>query len=302
MKLKTSLLGGFGKILIIVMAFQAATFTPPGPKNVSASIAPELPRTYVDTSFPAQSSSRRIISVASSCAGRSNCYTALQAAIDAANLGDEVVVDAGMRIMGPITLREKTSGSGWIVIRTSNLAGIPQPGTRVTPAHAQAMPKIIAPGSNQSALVTADRAHNYRLIGIELTETANDDSNVIVHLGISRSLCATSAEPYKICTDQSLLNHYPYNLVLDRVYVHGLPTHNVKRGVELNSKAAAVIDSYISDIHVVGQDSQAIGGFNGPGPYKIVNNYLEASTENIIFGGSDPRIQGLIPADIEIRK
>jgi hypothetical protein len=31
-------------------------------------------------------------------------------------------------------------------------------------------------------------------------------------------------------------------------------------------------------------------GWSGPGPFKIVNNYLEAASENVIFGGGDPTI------------
>jgi hypothetical protein len=62
-----------------------------------------------------------------------------------------------------------------------------------------------------------------------------------------------------------------------------------------------VIDSYLSDCHELGSDSQAIAIWNGPGPFKIVNNYLEGAGENIIIGGNDPSISGLVPSDIEIR-
>ena len=48
-------------------------------------------------------------------------------------------------------------------------------------------------------------------------------------------------------------------------------------------------------------DAQAIGCWNGPGPFKIVNNHLEASTENVMFGGADPYMTNLVPSDIEIR-
>jgi hypothetical protein len=51
----------------------------------------------------------------------------------------------------------------------------------------------------------------------------------------------------------------------------------------------------------VGFDSQAICGVNGPGPFKIVNNYLEGSGENVMFGGADPAIRDLVPSDIEFR-
>ena len=37
-----------------------------------------------------------------------------------------------------------------------------------------------------------------------------------------------------------------------------------------------------SDIKAVGQDSQAIAGWNGPGPFIIDNNYLEGAGENIL--------------------
>ena len=66
--------------------------------------------------------------------------------------------------------------------------------------------------------------------------------------------------------------------------------------------ASAVIDSYLSDCHELGSDSQAIAIWNGPGPFKIVNNYLEAAGENVIFGGSDPSITNMTPSDIEIRR
>ena len=75
---------------------------------------------------------------------------------------------------------------------------------------------------------------------------------------------------------------------------------DLQRCVMLNSGAAAIIDSYLSRCASWNTDAQAIAGWNGPGPYKIHNNYLEGSAENILFGGADPAIHGLIPSDIEI--
>jgi len=71
----------------------------------------------------------------------------------------------------------------------------------------------------------------------------------------------------------------PHHIVFDRVYVHGSPTGNVRRGFGFNVREGSVIDSYISEIHQEGFDSQAIGCWGCPGPLKIVNNYLEAATE-----------------------
>ncbi len=60
------------------------------------------------------------------------------------------------------------------------------------------------------------------------------------------------------------------------------------------------MDSYFSDFKERTADAQAIAGWNGPGPFRIAGNYLEASGENIMFGGADPTIPGLVPADIEV--
>ena len=85
------------------------------------------------------------------------------------------------------------------------------------------------------------------------------------------------------------------------MYIHGTDLANVQRCIALNSAWSAVIDSYVSKCHAKGYDAQAIVGWNGPGPFKIVNNYLEGSGENILFGGADPSIANLNPGDIEIR-
>jgi hypothetical protein len=69
----------------------------------------------------------------------------------------------------------------------------------------------------------------------------------------------------------------------------------------MNATRVAVIDSYLSDAHDLNSDSQAIACWSGPGPFKIVNNYLEGAGENVMFGGSTPYIRGLVPADIELR-
>ena len=53
----------------------------------------------------------------------------------------------------------------------------------------------------------------------------------------------------------------------------------------MNGAHVAVIDSYLSDFKEVNSDPQALGGWSGPGPFKIVNNYLEAAGENVMFRG-----------------
>jgi hypothetical protein len=93
-------------------------------------------------------------------------------------------------------------------------------------------------------------------------------------------------------------------VVLDRLYIHGSPRDDTRRGVDFSGGTSlAVQDSYFSDFHcsTTCVDSQAVAGGNGSlamGPWKIDDNFLEAAGENILFGG-DTATQ--TPADIEIR-
>jgi hypothetical protein len=86
------------------------------------------------------------------------------------------------------------------------------------------------------------------------------------------------------------------------LYIHGDTQVGGKRGISLNSAGTMILNSWISDIKSTTQDSQAIGGWNGTGPYEIVNNYLEASGENVMFGGATTSIPNVVPSDIILRQ
>jgi uncharacterized protein (TIGR03437 family) len=237
---------------------------------------PELPRVFLNTTYVAPTRAPKMVA-----AGES-----LQAAINAAQPGDVLTLEAGATFRGEFTLPAK-SGSDWIIIRTSAPdSALPPPGTRITPAYANVMPKIVAP-DDIPALTALNGAHHYRFIGIEFSvDPVVPRAYNLILLG----------------ADQTSLAQLPHNLIFDRVYVHGNPTRNLRRGIAINSASTAVIDSHISDCHEVGNDSQAIMAWNSPGPIKIVNNYLSGAGENILVGGADPSIPNLVPSDIEIRR
>jgi hypothetical protein len=240
--------------------------------------APEPPRQFVDTTYVPPTGQTIVVDSGGS----------FQAALDMAQPGDMISLRAGATFVGPFTLPVK-SGTGWIIVRTSAPdAGLPPPGVRITPAYASAMPKIVSADSG-GAIVTAPGAHHFRFIGVEFTVA----SNVSLNYGLVRLGEGTSV--------QNTLAKVPHHLIFDRVYVHGNPSVNLRRGFALNSAWTAVIDSHVSGAHEVGADSQAIAAWNGPGPFKIVNNYLEGAGENVLFGGADPTIVDLVPSDIEVR-
>jgi len=240
---------------------------------------PDLPRESVDTRYVAPTG--RTINV--------RAGDDLQEAIDRARPGDVVMLESGATFRGHFFLREKP-GSGWVTIRTALPDDrLPREGERITPEYAPRLAKIVTPNA-EAAIRAAPRAHHYRIIGVEVTvDPAEKNNGGIVRLGSSGK-------------DQRTLEQVPHHLILDRVYVHGAPDRNTKRCVLLNSAHTAVIDSYLADCHARGQEAQGILGWNGPGPFKIVNNYVEGSAENIMFGGSDPTIPNLVPSDIEIRR
>ena len=211
----------------------------------------------------------------------------LQAALDAARPGDEIVLDAGARFVGNFVLPSKGANSQWITVRSSG--SLPAEGSRVTPAYAAGMAKILTANS-APALRTAAGTEGWRLMGLEISATPElPMSYGLVSLGD-----ATNA--------QNTLASVPRRIVVDRSYIHGTSTLELRRCVALNSASTSIVDSYFDDCHQHGFDSQAIAGWNGPGPFKITNNYLAAGHEVIVFGGSDPSITNLVPSDVEIRR
>jgi hypothetical protein len=210
----------------------------------------------------------------------------LQQAIDRAAPGDTIVLPRGAKYTGNFILPLKP-GSLFITITTQGSDGLPRHGQRVLPAHAPLLAAIQSPNS-QPAIRTAPGAHHWRLQLLELMPTAGGVGDIVT-LGDGG---AAQVERSQAARD----------LVIDRCYIHGDAVSGQKRGVALNSGATAITNSYISDVKKRGQDSQAIAGWNGPGPYLIENNYLEAAGENVLFGGADPAIAGLVTEDVILRR
>jgi hypothetical protein len=208
----------------------------------------------------------------------------LQQAIDNAAPGDTIALAPAATFTGTFTLPAKnTSSDAVITLRTAGDSGLPADGARVSPANAGAL-AIIRPSGSGAAIKTAAGAHHWRLLLLEVQGNGGGD---LITLGDGSSA-------------QSSLAQVAHDLVVDRLYIHGDPDKGQKRGIALNSASTIVTGSYIADIKLIGQDSQAICGWNGPGPYTITNNYLEAAGENVMFGGSDPVVPNLVPADITV--
>ena len=189
----------------------------------------------------------------------------LQAALDAAQPGDEIVVRAGARFVGSFVLPPKPSGAV-ITIRSS----MTLPERRLTPADAPLLP-IIASGSADAAL-SGFGASNWRLDGLRFESNAFGAGNII-------SLQDAA------------------NITLDRLLIVAGPDGQ-KRGIMGNGRHIVLSRSHIANIWRTGQDSQAFCAWDGAGPYTITDNFLEAASENVMFGGANSAAPDRVPADI----
>ena len=259
----------------------------------------ELPRVYVKSSMADTPAPGSTISVSAS--------SDLQSALNSAQCGDTIALQAGATFSGNFTVPAKNcDDSHWIIIRTAAPdSALPPEGTRITPCYAgvaslpgrpafscptpaNVMARIVFEGIGSQPIILASGANHIRFLGLEITRTS--PGNVVYDLVSVQS--------------RGTMDH----LVFDRVWMHGTAKDETTRGIALGgSTYVAVTDSYFSDFHCIATtgacgDSQAINGGLGDqpmGPYKIVNNFLEASGENLMFGGGEATQN---PQDLEIRQ
>src|SRR6266849_5221314 len=95
----------------------------------------------------------------------------LQAAVFAASLGDEVVVEPS----GYKSLRlPNLPGMGRLVIRSSAMESLGGPGHLVGPQNSNGLVSIISPGQTINALSTQPGAHDIVLQGFEIRPADKD--------------------------------------------------------------------------------------------------------------------------------
>jgi hypothetical protein len=247
----------------------------------------ELPQTCFYTDSTATPSPGNVISL--STGGN------LQAALNAANCGDTIMLQAGasFSLKGGALPSKGCDDQHWITVRTS------APDSALPPEHMRANPSYAGvsslpsrpPFSGQTANVMAQIVEtdatepiipgdHYRFVGLEITRLVNGRFyNALVHTETAK-------------------------VIFDRCWIHGDALDDTAHLVQVGpgSDHIAVIDSYLNDAHCWTEgtctDSQAVSGHDGGSTIKVVNNFLEAASENILFGGGAATT---VTSDIEIR-
>ncbi len=258
----------------------------------------ELPRVTVPSAMADTPAPGAVITV--------NAGGDLQAALNSAHCGDVIQLQAGATFSGRFMVPAKSCDSNhWIIIRTSAPnSALPVEGQRATPCYAgvaslvgrpqyscanpqHVMAKVQMPNQGDGPFLLASGANYYRFIGLEITRPA----------GTPGSARLISISPLTGTAD---------HLVVDRSWLHGAPQDETRNAISLNGTTnVAVVDSYFNDFHCIAgtgscTDSHAISGGNSTtqdGPYKIQDNFLEASGEAILFGGGPAT---MTPADIQV--
>jgi hypothetical protein len=256
---------------------------------------PTLPQSIPNTGYPTLTGTTWNVPAGNAAA--------LQNDINSAACGDTIILPAGTSYNGNFIFSHNcsgslTSGTGWIILRTSTLdASLPQ-GIRVTPSQASLMAQI-STSNGSPAFAVLPNTSGLRVIGVEFTSSVNSPSTPVFNIVLT-GYQADNA------TQVSVVSQIPANVIFDRILCHGAPYGSTnysltfRHGLSMNIAGGALIDSDLRNFWQSGTDASATGATNAPGPLLIQNNYLSSATEVVIFGGSDPGVTNLVPADITI--
>jgi hypothetical protein len=150
------------------------------------------------------------------------------------------------------------------------------------------MAKIVA-SKNAAALYFPEHSHHWRFIGLAVT---NGGTQFINNLADAASYNAYTTQPHHIEFDRCLM--YPQEL--EGFDLNPTPDHRntAARAIAINGSDITVKNSYLygfGGFYPNGTEltvSECVLTDVGVGPYRIVNNYLEAWYAQIFIGGADP--------------
>jgi hypothetical protein len=222
--------------------------------------------------------------------------------------GTTIQIQDGVTYSGTFTLALPSgtcSQSNWLTITTSGYSSLPAEGTRISPCYAgitslqgrppygcpatpgNYMAQIVTPNSSPAITFTAGTSY-VRLMGLEITRTAGTGYvSLLVKVGQVGNIS---------------------NIIFDRDLFHGDEMQDeTETALSFNAVSnIAVIDSYAYNFYCVSVCSDShvfFGGTNTTNSttesgIKVVNNFIEASGENILFGGG---VSNTTPSNIEVR-
>jgi hypothetical protein len=202
----------------------------------------------------------------------------LQTAIDNAALGDRILLEAGATFTGNFVLRNKLTGSGYITIRTDAADGdLPAAGVRIDPTYLPFC-ATIATGNATEILRVETAAHHYKFLGIHFPPKPAPNGGFGTQMSLGGSFSPT---PNTVAT---MLTDFEF----DRCILRGHPTSKQLRAMYVGCHRFRFVNNYCDRYGAQSQQSNCLLFTNGFGDITIENNYIQGSTQPIMFGGTSP--------------
>lgn len=165
-----------------------------------------------------------------------------------------------------------------IVIRSSAFASLPE--RRTTTSDATLLATIESSATNPWCITSAFGAHDYYFVGIKITRpNSGTNPTQLVRFGLGAGT-----------TNPTSPADLPTRIYFDRCWIQGPDSVNIVSGIRFDVNTGAITRSRIANVRNTSSDAQAILIIaNAPNqPIWIHDNYLEATGENMMCGGSNP--------------
>ena len=210
---------------------------------------------------------------ASGCA-----FNNLQSALNAASSGDTIVLAAGETYVGNWELPATRHATP---VKVTSSASCPD--RRIGPQDLHLLP-ILQARSTDTPAMSGWGASGWEFECVRFEPSDGGAHNVIQLVNVPLG-------------GGSFVN--TDNVVFDRIYV--APTQaNVRKGIHADGGNIVVTRSHIANVRQPGVETKAFLMQEGPGPVTLTDNYLEAASINIMFGGGDTSSSAHVPNNILI--
>ncbi|MCH9646699.1 MAG: carbohydrate-binding protein [Deltaproteobacteria bacterium] len=205
--------------------------------------------------------------------------------------GEHIVIPAGTTILGHIVLPARNL-TDYVTIRSS--ATMPDIRDRIQPDHPGL---VVFKGTfvNPPSLALGSSVKMLRFVGIKFEPVQQS--------ALSHTVLVRVGEPSQTSLDQN-----PEKIIFQHCVIEPPDDTKVRHGFQLDGYKISLISGWFGNIQVTCDntgcqgDSQVAYSVNGRGAHVYLNSYLEASTENILYGGADVDVKGHTPTNVEIRR
>ena len=231
--------------------------------NVVAPVTPPPPPPPppAPTPAPAPTATGTVISVQ---AGAGVLETVLLQAFTAAQTAPVTVVLGAGDYPGNFVFPR--SSAIYPITFTADPATLPAAGTRMDPSYTGRLPRLVPLYLGSATLTVQGDGYIFRGLQVESPGVGVTTIDVL----------------------GQTVGDFPRDITFDQMLIRGNQATGGHRGVGMNGVNVTVTNSWIDRMWEVDRDAQAVAAWDTPGPLRVENNYLEASGEDLLLGGSIP--------------